>query len=559
MKKALLLILFVHLTCFAQKESPNDLLAKNELTPLLEQFKAKQKELDDETAKLQTLTKNLEAAAPDQFKKTVKIKGELDAIHKQYLTVKNYYLLKDVTQATIDKYFPPVTYSELSELKTANESTEKKVYVLYGDKKVAEEDLFKNDPKIKAIVEDLLGENSEASLGDFEIPGDKQKIQLYDGDFEPVASMYVYFKEVKFSLRDGSIYDIRVTVIDPDTKIEYAFENKVPISMLNYMREAKRNFLSYRRSVPLDNELLTKDIIRKYLIRISDVIGYLPYPGNNYVPDDVEYTFPTGNETNTNESKRRVYKVVQDTNLKNVMELRTYTDFLGLFNDAPNGIVQIEGKADFYVVPFQIGRTAPMNIFKKISPYVQYARLDEDHRSLTLTETDPPSEVQTLDRPLEIIEKSYLDMGAVIDIFGISFLKESPFRLNLYYAMRYQIAAIDGDIANEEDDIENFKTFGQGLGLRAEFKRFNNFGFVYSPEFTSYNHINKMDFLVEPENFWVFRNEAEIFYYPGVSKQQSIFLRLRTFMNISDGEDSFFQLQFGYRFSIGLSDAKAKK
>ncbi|MBC8643825.1 hypothetical protein H9W95_06620 [Flavobacterium lindanitolerans] len=147
-------------------------------------------------------------------------------------------------------------------------------------------------------------------------------------------------------------------------------------------------------------------------------------------------------------------------------------------------------------------------------------------------------------RPLEIIEKSYLDMGAVLDVFSFSFIKESPFNINLYYALRYQIATID----RENEENLNFKTLGHAAGVRFEFKRFNNFGFNFSPEFAYYNHMNKIDFMENPKNIWVFRNEAEIFYYQGESKKQSVFLRLRTFMDVSDSEDSFFNCSLGIVF-----------
>ncbi|MCY1479070.1 hypothetical protein D3C87_298260 [compost metagenome] len=573
MKTIINLIIFLAcFCCYAQnKETPNEKAAKKELSELYKEFTYTNGSYNLEFKKLtdMTIPQKSPAEITEQSKKVRSIKNELDKLYRQYLTVKAYHQRK-VAEKKLDKYFPPPTNyvqsdeNQGEEARNAEKETEtaannqdstakKSVYIMYGDKKIADESIFKNK-EAEMIFKEILSANSETCLGNFEIPGDRQKIQLYDTSFETANDQFVYFKQVKFSIRDGSIYDIRVTVTDSLQTKEYYFENRVPISMLNYPREAKRNYLSHRSTVMLGALQPGKDGVKNNYIRISDVLTYLPNPGNNFVPDDIEYTFPTGQEKNLQENKRRLYLLNQDTNLQNVMELRTYTDFLGLFDDTPNGIVQVEGKADFFVVPFQIGRYSPMNFLKKISPYVHYTRLDDDHKGLTLIDNPAMPGTQILKRPLEAIEKSYLDMGAVLDIFSFSFIKESPFNINLYYALRYQIATIQ----KEEADDLNFKTLGHAAGLRFEFKRFNNFGFNFSPEFAYYNHMNKIDLMENPKNIWVFRNEAEIFYYPGTTKKQSIFLRLRTFMDVSDSEDSFFQLQFGYRFSIGLGSVKGK-
>jgi hypothetical protein len=105
----------------------------------------------------------------------------------------------------------------------------------------------------------------------------------------------------------------------------------------------------------------------------------------------------------------------------------------------------------------------------------------------------------------------------------------------------------------------NYKSLGLGGGISLELKRYNNFGFIYSAQFSRYNinGFNNINQVLNPGNFWVFRNEAEVYYFPGAAKKQSIFLRLKTFNDITKGaNDAFYQLQFGYRFSIGVSKLK---
>ena len=63
------------------------------------------------------------------------------------------------------------------------------------------------------------------------------------------------------------------------------------------------------------------------------------------------------NNPNQDSNSRSVYQLVQNTSLQNTVELRTYTDFLGLFNESPNGVVQIEGRAEFFCESFPVGQT----------------------------------------------------------------------------------------------------------------------------------------------------------------------------------------------------------
>ena len=154
-----------------------------------------------------------------------------------------------------------------------------------------------------------------------------------------------------------------------------------------------------------------------------------------------------------------------------------------------------------------------------------------------------------------ILEKSYLKMGLNLSVASFKFTKEFPFDLNFYSTARYQIT----DVLNKDSVQVNYKSFGIGGGLALEFKRYNNFGFIYSADFTKYNasSFNVIEGLVNPNHFWVFKNEAEVYYFPSETKQQAIFMRLRTFNNSTqNNNEAFYQLQFGYRFSIGVSKVK---
>ncbi|NDI99472.1 hypothetical protein GWA97_10340 [Flavobacterium sp. LaA7.5] len=505
---------------------------------------------------------------------------QLDELYAKREKSISFYEMKGIVADTLLAYFPKPKYTPLSsesadeantpESDIAEEEEDKEVYILFGNGKIIRPAGIKNEDA-KMILNEFFSENSESHLGDFEIPAHRQKIELHLRDTEKSLIInseknlyeekeedknkpeYLYFESVKVSIREGAMYDIRVMMSDKENKHKYYFSNQVPISLLRYMKVASTTYLSNRINNANNPNEVTDTSYKDYGVILSDVLRYFNTTGNNFVPDDEDYCFPPPTDVeNKNPNAVRVYKIKQDTNLQNILELRTYTDFLGLFDsDSPNGLVQIEGKADFYLAPFQTNSFFPLVLFKKTTPYVNFSRIDEDLREVVLDPVENNQGMYSIHRPLDVLEKAYLDMGVITDVLGFSITKEFPFSLNVYVPIRYKVAALGWD--EDNNGSENFKTVGTGIGVRIEAKRFNNFGFTHSVEWTNYNHINKYDNLEMPRNFWVFANESEIFYYPNKTKKQSIFLRLRSYLNNTDGEDSFFQLQFGYRFAIGLN------
>lgn len=537
--------------CFSQTINNDEKEAEQKLQALYMQYISTGKEY---LIQKNLLEKMVEERDPDPFSDFTilkNLKQQLDDLVNLQQSYKTIFKSKNISTQKLESYFPtPVGYALGPPVLPVLE--DKAIYMLFGNKKVPQKELLVKNETVQGILQEIFALTSETSLGAFQIPGNRQKIALTSKSNPSIV--YVYFKEIKLSIREGAISDMRVRVTNFENTFDYYFENRVPIPLLNFngYNGARTHDLKFRHTTSLDKDELVGDSLKEYRIKASDVLSYFSNPGNNYVPDDIEFCLPVDSTDEEGIERRpRIYNINQNNSLQNIMELRTYTDFLGLFNEAPNGLVQFEGKADFYLVPFQLFRAFPQTIFKKVSPYVQFARIDEDVRGLTLVPGDSVG-YKKIKRPLEIMEKSYLDMGTLLDFYGFSISKHHPFSFNIFGSLRYQISSISQD---DDNDI-NFKTLGLGLGVRLESRRLNNFGFVISPEFTYYNHLNRYDFIENPNNLWVFRNEAEIFYYPGTSKSQSIFLRLRTYMDRNDGEDSFFQLQFGYRFAIGLGEIR---
>ncbi len=505
----------------------------------------------------------------EEQQKTKLIIKKLDSTYTLAESYISYYESKGVKKDSLLKYFPhKYEINKTTETKETEENQPQKTYLYFGKNKViAESDGFFNNKTANLIFNDILETKSETYLGDFIIPQKNQLISLFeqatnDTIIDKIAikkcdfidiNIKVKFKEVKIHLYEGSLYDIKLTVLDENNN-ELLFENRIPVSLLRYPSIASINYIFFKTASSNNkNEVLKIDRYVNARIRLSDAFVYIPNPGDNYVPEDLTLEFPTKTDgVPDNENNSIKYKVNQDTSLQNIVELRTYTDFLGLFGDAPNGIVQLEGKAEFYILPFNL-TNKNVYFFKKISPFVNFSKIEKDVRNINLTTVNDST--ATVKDPLEIIEKSYLKMGLNLNILNTKFNKAFPFEFNLYTTAKYQIS----DLIDKDSLQVNYKSLGLGAGLSLDFKRYNNFGFIYSAEFTNYNanSFNEIEGILNPDRFWVFSNEAEVYYFPSETKQQAIFLRLKTFNNSTkNNSEAFYQLQFGYRFAIGVSKLK---
>lgn len=556
MKKLLLLIVFLSFAPLSWAQITDQ--DKKSLEELSADFTKINNLYKEEKIKLEELSKELlnnqkESIVPkiaEQLKKTTKYRTELDSIYKLYLSYNNILLSKKNKQDDIYK-IAKIDY-KIENTDVQSVSSETKNYFYFGENKIIPEDegLFGN--KIaKTILDNSFSAESKTYLGDFKIPQDKQVLTIYN--YETKDEKKAFFKEIKIHLKEGSICDLKLIVLDEKNN-ELLFENRIPINLLILSTIGPKTRIQFKTASSNNkNEALNTGIDENNYITLSDVLLYIPNPGENYIPEDLTLTFPTKKDNiQENINNPIIYKVNQDTSLQNIVELRTYTDFLGLFTDSPNGIIQLEGKADFYIAPLNLPNSS-VYIFKKISPFVNFSRLDKDVRYLTLNEVEPNT--SSIKNSLEIIEKSYLQMGLNINVLSFKIKKEFPFDINFYGATRYLIS----DIMTPDSTVVNYKSLGIGGGISLEFKRYNNFGFTYSAELTNYNSksFNEIDGIINPQSFLVFQNKAEVYFFPGETKQQAIFLRFKTFNNSEkENNEAFYQLQFGYRFSIGIGKIK---
>jgi len=362
------------------------------------------------------------------------------------------------------------------------------------------------------------------------------------------------FNKISVEVRDGYFHDI-VAHVDDDQGNTHIFTNQIGLSVLFFSSYGDTRFMYYSYSEKKNARGSYSDAeLSTLYIKLTDIFAYTYEVGNHYIPMELKLKLP--DDIKDNKYSNVKYKILQKTTLEKIVELRAYSDFLALFGNADNGLVQIDGKATFYLFPypFRILKSekvlGQIEVLPTLSPYTNYSRFEDKSRFVS-THTDP-SLGTTIPQSLSLIEKRFLTMGVEGEIFKWQH-KSAPVKLSFFGFVNYNISEIN--LGTEEDkEVEQVKSMGHGFGLHLGTKRFNNFGFDYKAELSWFNYHNfndyediKTDFVVP-----VFKHQAEVFYHPNGNPNSAIFVRLVTH-NYTGPEidEAFYQFQFGYKFAIG--------
>ena len=596
MKKLTLLIILVPLFSLAQIDYTKE--ATTDLTKLDSIFKESYTTFKQAKDSLQVLSQKLSPKLTEYYKEVKTIKDETDLIYKKAKLSIAFYSDKGVTDEDIKRVIRlPDDYETGVDFK--NEKIKEQTYLLFGDNKLISADSILNNATASKILKDVFSADSESYFGDFWFPMDKQKIKVKKKLENDCASLKItkkrfkselsatkktktnnynsvldnlekatkaflkcknekksviktlFFDRVIFEVHEGTIRDIRVFLKDARNNI-HVFTNKSPISLLRYNKLSGLNTLYHTSNQSIDDESY-----ENFGVRLSDILRYFYSVEGNYIPNDVSFSFPLlDNKIKSNTAYSNKYELRQSTALNNVIDLRAYTDVFGLADAYPNGIAQFEGRADFFVNPNNC-KDSQIFFVKKFQPYFSYSRFEEGDQLLTPEVLE--NEVgRTLIEPLEHLQKSYFDVGVKLDFMSFKPHKQIPFEAVFYTAVRYQVARLK----ISDDEISNYTVLGVGGGLELEFKRFSNFALNYSVDFLKYRHgpYNNIDGIIDPSDFFVMRNEFEVSYFPIKKKSNAIFMRLRVFDNLeSKNGSNFFQVQFGYKFTIGAGKIKVNK
>lgn len=555
------------------KQEMKQTLKKLEVT-----FEKYKKLYDEENKKLEELKSKVGMNSDqtfmtelsNQIEKTKKYNDSLADQLELFSNYKAVYMHKGFTAEEIDSLFE---YIKEKFTKIPQENTETKVFTYFREDRVINRDILENKTGIEAeILKDVLKNTGEESyLGDITIPKENQEFYFYKYHDGEMSDVKFKFKKLDIEIRDGYFFDIRAFIETDDGNL-HVFTNQVGISLLFYSQFGNtKKLLTYkysqRNNTPLNAEHKYSDKrMTNLYIKVTDIMSYSYSAGNCFIPHDLTIKLP--NKETDNKFNGAKYEIKQETHLEKILELRTYTDFLALFGDSNNGLVQVEGKAKFYLFPYPFRFLGSKQTLGQIEylpalfPYINFSKFENGEKyvdKIAVVDNTTNSIRYEAAKHLDLIEKRFLSMGIDVEVFKWQH-KNAPVKLSLYGTFNYNLSEINMG-TEEVKDIKIIKAFNRGGGLHLSAKRFNNFGFDYKAELSwyDYKNFNDDDNFLPPAEIPIFRNEAEVFYHPNKNPNQAIFTRLVSFNYAgSANNQSFYQFQFGYRFAIGARTVSNK-
>ncbi len=551
MKKILLLGLFcLTEVMYSQTEKS---FCEKKAAELNTEFEKHLKEQEKEKASLYDLEKQRvsEESSVENIKNKEKNIKKLDSILKSL--VASYKSLKGLCkEGEVSRMTPLFKYEDHEFYENKEEETI--TYSYFGDDLLLKEDGIVDEKTAQGkVFKKVLEKESKSYFGDITIPKNDQVLSFTNSKLKNIEGKYK-FKKIDIEIHDGSFRDIRVFV---EYKGEiHIYSNFIGINFLRFSERAKYNKLFYMQTIKSGGEVYDNEAMENMFVRLGDVMVYNYKVGNNYIPHDLSISLPLKNDKGelTNAKNSVNYKIKQSTHLDKILELRAFTDFLALFGESNNGLVQLEGKAKFYLFPNprQLGGKIQGSLMKSVHPYINYSRFEKGNNFVSL------NSALELDNPLALIERSFITAGGELDVYEI---QHKDYPVNFTFQANYNFQLTRLQMPN--DEIENVRGIFYGAALDVTTKRFNNFGFNYKVGFSWYDFENYNESIVKdtgvilPNTIPVLSNQAEAYYHPSEDPNQAIFLRLKIFnYSGTENDNAFYQLQFGYKFSIGSRRVK---
>ncbi len=342
---------------------------------------------------------------------------------------------------------------------------------------------------------------------------DTLEINVYEGRDSIVKSDTL--KSVIIEIKDGVMFDIKAFSATDERSFYY---NKSPTNIHSF-------------NTSKNNRKLWSNKNKGEYIKLMDFVTYTYENGKRFIIEK-EHVKLTKDLTE--------HKVYINNNLKSAIDFRVYSDFLGLIDESSNGIVSFEGNSTFYLNPFSLGYFN--YIFKKFKTTVRYSRFDNDDRA---TQLSP-------DNTLDLIQKSFINLGAEVDIYEHRSGKKFPYKLLLKGKGTLDLTETIGD---DPESTNNTTTLGIGFGAGIQIERYSNFGVNGSFYFNRYQNNDLLDDRVL--NFDTFSVNTEAYFYVPDSND-AFFLRLRYEQGRKDlnPNSNFFNIQFGYKAELNLKSQK---
>ena len=349
---------------------------------------------------------------------------------------------------------------------------------------------------------------------------------------------------------------------DPDVfRKQYIYSGNTLELMNNLFKEAKRkspNSLFYE-----DDFINTKSYNAHFIL--SNVLDYKVVSET----DNEDYS-PTNTKIELSEPNSLIE--LKKEKRSKILTARAYTDFMGLSDDQPNGLVQVEVSKRINIVPGKhqgllfIGKHNSKGFYtgglSYIEPQFTFSKIEENNRYLNLdsmqldkTKSFGDSSNHFLINPLEILRYQQWNFGMDINLFKMNFQnRKSNFQVNGHFS--YGATPASDSIKITQDkitqiqsrNISKINTTTYGIGIMYEVKPDSRYGLSFGYDFKWINVLNN-----QFEYNSAFTNCYHTAWFNGffkVNDDSKLFWRFRKNWLSKNDKYNFYQIQLGYELDI---------
>lgn len=331
-------------------------------------------------------------------------------------------------------------------------------------------------------------------------------------------------EEVDIDVYDGLIMDLTVSLRNEVTNKVKKFTNKVSISVLRFRKYGHHKLFEANGGYNF--------------VRVKDVLGYSSKTGNNYFPENAVISIGKNEQKKSLKLKR---------GLKSILDLRVYTDFLGLIEEESNGIINFEASSTIKISPSPLAMLwTEFLFFKEIKPYFNYSRFDKDDRAIS-TELIPGSTQHKISNNINLIQNAFIRTGFNLNLMQIKMQKEFPFSISVPLIFEFNMTEVQ--VGSENLKVNSYLT---SIGLNANLRRTKNFGLNLGLYYSQVDNKLNSDLLVQTPEFNLLELNSELYFYNPKDINSAYFLRLNT-RRIINSEVNYATIQFGYKKAFSFS------
>lgn len=294
---------------------------------------------------------------------------------------------------------------------------------------------------------------------------------------------------------------------------------------------------------------------------LSDLLEYLVVSEN----DKEDYS-PANNVYHLNE--QNAVQVLKKEKRSKLLVLKAYTDFIGIRDDQPNGLIQFEAskKLNFMTRRAQIGKTSYDGWLTYVEPRIVFSKLERNNKFLyldsnRLKKEDVEADVKRFKvDPLDLLRYSNFNISATLNAYKVNWANaKSSLTVNANFGYHRTAVsdsvAVSDSIAIKTGDLktDNINSGILGFTLIYELKPDSRFGIAISYDFSFIRPFSE-NYTLDPE----FRKPIQAFSLDAFLKTNDdggrLFFRTRFHQLFNRWNRNFMQVQLGYAMDVFKSN-----